>query len=85
MDSVEATDSKQTKIYLPNGSYVVQATQGKVKGEANLTVHSRGTQVEIKLSKKAESGGTGTGDQASGKDGNITWQPDRRWDFVYRR
>ena len=74
VDSVEATDSKQTKIYLPNGSYVVQATQGKVKGEANLTVHSRGTQVEIKLSKKAESGGTGTGDQASGKDGNITWR-----------
>ena len=74
VDSVEATDSKQTKIYLPNGSYVVQATQGKVKGEANLTVHSRGTQVEIKLSKKTESGGTGTGDQTSGKDGNITWR-----------
>ena len=67
VDSVEATGSKQTKIYLPNGSYVVQATQGKVKGEANLTVHSRGTQVEIKLSKKAESGGTGT-------DRNITWR-----------
>ena len=67
VDSVEATGSKQTKIYLPNGSYVVQAAQGEMKGEANLTVHSRGTQVEIKLSKKTESGGTGT-------DRNITWR-----------
>ena len=74
VDSVEATGSKKTKIYLPNGSYVVQAAQGEMKGEANLTVHSRGTQVEIKLSKKTESGGTGTGDQTSGKDGNITWR-----------
>ena len=74
VDSVEATDSKQTKIYLPNGSYVVQAAQGEMKGEANLTVHSRGTQVEVKLNKKTGSGGTGTGDQASGKDGNITWR-----------
>ena len=74
VDSVEATGSKKTKIYLPNGSYVVQAAQGEMKGEANLTVHSRGTQVEVKLNKKTESGGTGTGDQASGKDGNITWR-----------
>lgn len=74
VDSVEAIGSKKTKIYLPNGSYVVQAAQGEMKGEANLTVHSRGTQVEVKLNKKTGSGGTGTGDQASGKDGNITWR-----------
>ena len=74
VDSVEAIGSKKTKIYLSNGSYVVQAAQGEMKGEANLTVHSRGTQVEVKLNKKTESSGTGTGDQASGKDGNITWR-----------
>ena len=69
VDSVEAAGSKQTKIYLPNGSYVVQAAQGEMKGEANLTVHSRGTQVEVKLNEKAE-----PGEIASGEDRNITWR-----------
>ena len=32
MESVELTDSKETKVYLPNGSYVVHAENEEAKG-----------------------------------------------------
>ena len=87
MESVELTDSKETKVYLPNGSYIVRAVKDKLEGEAKLTVHDRGTQVVVKL--KGESGaGDDKGDKDnegdkndkpsvvidSGEDGNITWR-----------
>ena len=49
MESVELTDSKETKVYLPYGSYVVHAENEEAKGEENLTVHDRGTQVIVKI------------------------------------
>ena len=84
MESVELTDSKETKVYLPNGSYIVRAVKDKLEGEAKLTVHDRGTQVVVKL--KSESGAGDDKDNEgdkndkpsavidSGEDGNITWR-----------
>ena len=67
MESVELTDSKETKVYLPNGSYIVRAVKDKLEGEAKLTVHDRGTQVVVKLDDPSA-------EEDSGKDGNITWR-----------
>ena len=67
MESVELTDSKETKVYLPNGSYIVRAVKDKLEGEAKLTVHDRGTQVVVKLDDPSS-------EEDSGKDGNITWR-----------
>ena len=67
MESVELTDSKETKVYLPNGSYIVRAVKDKLEGEAQLTVHDRGTQVVVKLDDPSS-------EEDSGKDGNITWR-----------
>lgn len=67
MESVELTDSKETKVYLPNGSYIVRAVKDKLEGEAKLTVHDRGTQVVVKLDNPSA-------EEDSGKDGNIIWR-----------
>lgn len=74
MESVELTDSKETKVYLPNGSYIVRAVKDKLEGEAKLTVHDRGTQVVVKLKSESGAGDDSSAEEDSGKDGNITWR-----------
>lgn len=72
-DFIELEGGEKKKAYLPNGSYIVHAANGEdMKGEANLTVHDRETEIKITLSGKKES--DGSGEIASGKDGNITWR-----------
>ena len=74
MESVELTDSKETKVYLPNGSYIVRAVKDKLEGEAKLTVHDRGTQVVVKLKSESGAGDDSSAEEDSGKDENITWR-----------
>ncbi|MDO5799068.1 MAG: leucine-rich repeat protein [Eubacteriales bacterium] len=59
-DSIEATDSKGIKIYLPNGDYIIKAVTGSREGTKEFSVRDRGTKVLVKLSNV-------------NVDQNITW------------
>ena len=49
MDSVSLMDSKSTKVYLPNGSYVVHAVKEELKGKADVSVYNRSTEIIVKF------------------------------------
>ena len=59
MNSIEATDSKKMKFYLPNGDYTVNADTDTMAGKQDFSVKEEGTDVTVKLNMN--------------KDQNIVW------------
>ena len=59
MKSIEATDSKKTKFYLPFGDYTVNADTDTMAGKQDFSIKEEGTDVTVKLNMN--------------KDQNIVW------------
>ena len=59
LNSIEATDSKKTKFYLPNGDYTVNADTDIRAGKQEFFIEEQGTNVTVKLNMN--------------KDQNIVW------------